>query len=157
MKRYRGFTLIELMVVVMIIAILVAIGVVIFGNATRKSRDDRRIADINAIANAMEAHLNSEANGGCTGGVVGQYCALDAKFFTTQLVPKDPLNSPTACNSHKCGYCSKGTAGVVGVCTTESTVDQNQPPTGVGYMICANLETYGGPGNKDYYCRTNLQ
>jgi type II secretion system protein G len=52
-KRARGFTLIELMVVVAIIGVLATIIMVGLGNARAKSRDSRRITDIKSIQLAL--------------------------------------------------------------------------------------------------------
>ncbi len=49
MKRCRGFTLIELMVVMAIIAILTTAGLSAYTGYIKKARDAVRIADINAI------------------------------------------------------------------------------------------------------------
>ena len=50
----RGFTLIELIVVITIIAVLTAIGVVSYGGVTKKSRDSRRMADLEKYRVALE-------------------------------------------------------------------------------------------------------
>ena len=56
-----GFSLIELMVVVSIMAILAVIGLGGFSNAQKKARDSRRKADIKTIQNAM---ISSSDTGG---------------------------------------------------------------------------------------------
>lgn len=52
----RGFTLIELMVVVAIIGILMAAGIVVFSDAQKAARDAKRRADVDAIAKALEQY-----------------------------------------------------------------------------------------------------
>ena len=52
-KKQYGFTLIELMVVVAIIAILTTIGVGGYANAMRRGRDSRRRSDIQALSQAL--------------------------------------------------------------------------------------------------------
>lgn len=59
--RNKGFTLVELLVVVAIIAILSVIGLTIFTSAQSNARDARRKSDIEAIANALEITRNSES------------------------------------------------------------------------------------------------
>jgi prepilin-type N-terminal cleavage/methylation domain-containing protein len=54
LKYNRGFTLIELMVVVVIIAILTSIVMASFSQAKAKSRDAKRIADLAQMQLALE-------------------------------------------------------------------------------------------------------
>jgi len=59
MKREQGFTLIELLVVISIIGLLASVVLVALNSARSKSRDAKRIADMNQIAKAMELYFNS--------------------------------------------------------------------------------------------------
>ena len=56
MKKRFGFTLIELLVVISIIGILVAIGVVSYASANRKSRNTKRLSDIEQLRSALEMY-----------------------------------------------------------------------------------------------------
>jgi prepilin-type N-terminal cleavage/methylation domain-containing protein len=56
MQKNRGFSLIELMVVISIIAILSVIGLNGYSSAVRKGRDARRKSDVNAIAQALSLY-----------------------------------------------------------------------------------------------------
>lgn len=51
--KLRGFTLVELMVVIAIIAILVGVGALAFGGALKRARDAKRKADLNEIRKAL--------------------------------------------------------------------------------------------------------
>jgi prepilin-type N-terminal cleavage/methylation domain-containing protein len=50
----RGFTLVELLIVIVIIAILTAIGLVVFREVNTRARDGSRIADLNSLKNAIQ-------------------------------------------------------------------------------------------------------
>jgi prepilin-type N-terminal cleavage/methylation domain-containing protein len=52
-KDSKGFTLIELMVVIAIIGLLATAAIFAFGDARRKSRDTKRVADMRALINAL--------------------------------------------------------------------------------------------------------
>lgn len=87
MKKFlpasKGFTLIELMVVVTIIAFLSVIGIVAFTNAQKQARDGRRRADIESIATALESNRTS----------TGKYPAVtctSTTIFASGKCPTDP-------------------------------------------------------------------
>jgi prepilin-type N-terminal cleavage/methylation domain-containing protein len=81
-KSAPGFTLVELLVVIAILAILSLIGITLYGDVQKKSRDGKRIGDINAIADALEAHYGDST---CT-----PYCAVATTWFTGGVVPSNP-------------------------------------------------------------------
>lgn len=84
MKR-NGFTLIELMVVMAILAILLGLGAGSFITAQKKGRDNTRKSNLRAIANALELYYNDKGKypaSDASGGIVG--CGADA--------------APTACS-----------------------------------------------------------
>jgi prepilin-type N-terminal cleavage/methylation domain-containing protein len=54
----RGFTLIELMVVISIIGMLAALTLVVISNARIKSRDTKRVADIRQVISGLELYFN---------------------------------------------------------------------------------------------------
>jgi len=54
--REKGFTLVELVVVVTIIMVITVIGMVSFSGINKKSRDSRRISDLEKLAIALEVY-----------------------------------------------------------------------------------------------------
>ncbi len=54
-----GFTLVELLVVITIIAILSVIGVTVFTGIQKNARDTKRKGDVNAISKALEAKYSN--------------------------------------------------------------------------------------------------
>lgn len=147
-----GFTLVELLIVVSILAILAVIGVTVYGNVQRDARDAKRKADIDAIANAMEANYSN------TGG---QYAAMSPSFFSSGVIPSDPRDSVNGCGGTVlCRYCG-GTSAMTmgantsGACTGGSEgalVAADRPGAGTTFRVCATLETTTPPL---YYCRQN--
>jgi len=59
LKRKKGFTLLELLVVIAIIGLFAAITVILLSNSRMKSRDAKRIRDLNAIQKALELYYNA--------------------------------------------------------------------------------------------------
>jgi len=55
-KIKNGFTLFELLVSISIIAVLTAVAVVSFGGMNKKTRDTRRISDLEKIRVALESY-----------------------------------------------------------------------------------------------------
>ncbi len=55
-KDAKGFTLVELLVVISIIAILSIIGLVSYTNFLKTSRDNKRLADLKFIQSALEEY-----------------------------------------------------------------------------------------------------
>lgn len=147
MLKKSGFTLVELLVVISIIAILSLIGLTVYTNVQKGARDAKRKADIDAIANAMEANYAS-----------GQYVALIDSMFSSNAIPQDPIDTTSATVTDNtcpnvCRYCVKqGTSLQSGAACVPSTVGW---PSGTSsnryWVVCANLE--GGSS----YCRSNTQ
>lgn len=59
MKKNRGFTLIEILVVVTIIGLLTLTAVVTYGAFLKQSRDAKRKADLSQIASAVEMYRSN--------------------------------------------------------------------------------------------------
>ncbi|MBI2019141.1 type II secretion system protein [Candidatus Daviesbacteria bacterium] len=88
----KGFTLVELLVVISVIAVLSVIGITIFSGTQKTARDSRRRADVDALSKAVEAHYNSSKDQYCTANA-GTYCAPVAAWFASGSLPKDPQTS----------------------------------------------------------------
>jgi len=58
MKNKKGFTLLEILVVIGIIAILVTMGISSYTTAQRKARDAKRRSDLQSIGNALEQYYS---------------------------------------------------------------------------------------------------
>ncbi|MEK7579413.1 MAG: type II secretion system protein [Patescibacteria group bacterium] len=98
MKSKKGFTLIELLVVIAIIGILSSVVLASLNSARRKSRDARRLADLQQIKLASELYFDQNR----------QYPASTSLLAPTFIasVPIDPLNASYAYSaSGTTSYC----------------------------------------------------
>lgn len=59
----RGFTVVELLIVIVVIGILAALVLNSFAGVQAKARDTQRKTDVNAIATQLEACYNDRCNG----------------------------------------------------------------------------------------------
>lgn len=132
-SHQKGFTLLELLVVISIIGILIAIGTAAFSTAQRKSRDARRRGDVKQIQNAFEQYYAAN------GSVYAANCATMASAQMQGGMPQDPKNvSP---NVYTC------TATTTTYCICAFLEEANSGNSGAN---CA----YGAGS---YYCASNLQ
>lgn len=58
MKIIKGFTLLELLVVIGLITILMSFGMASYSTAQKKARDSRRVSDMKSIQNALEQYYS---------------------------------------------------------------------------------------------------
>lgn len=135
----KGFSLVELMVVISVIAVLMAVITVSFTTAQRKGRDTVRREDIGTIQKALEQYFVTNGNYPTGSGCSAVTSTAD---FLPAGMPTDPR--PTANYTITCDA------------------------TGSTYCICAGLETEVGnsdtnacafdtSGDEDNYCLINQQ
>jgi prepilin-type N-terminal cleavage/methylation domain-containing protein len=96
--RNNGFTFIETLVVVTLIAVLTAIGVVSYVNTTKSSRDNRRKADLQLIRAGLEMYKADND---------GVYPDDLSDLETTYLasVPQDPQGNSYDYEKNGYDYC----------------------------------------------------
>ena len=127
-----GFTLLELLVVIAIISILIALGMISYSTAQKKSRDAKRSSDLKEIQNALETY--HAVTGNYPDGATYNYpepLEGDPNYFTGGNVPTDPKSGA-------------------------SYIDN--PYTTTAYTICADLELVGShTGSEEDTCVSNLQ
>lgn len=111
-KNVRGFTIVELLIVIVVIAILAAISVVAYNGIQARARDTTRLQDIENIRKGLELYkaekgyyptaLNSGMPSDSThpgasweGSYAGSATWLDRLLPYMSKVPKDPTNDDT--------------------------------------------------------------
>jgi type II secretion system protein G len=106
-NKNKGFTLIELMIVIVIMGLLVVIGIFAFISSKQKGNDSRRKADLTNIAKALEMYYNdngtypTESSGKISMTACGSappVCDWGEKFGNTSVtymirLPKDPAST----------------------------------------------------------------
>lgn len=112
MKKLKGgFTFIELLVSVTIMAVMMAAAVVSYSNTNLRSRDTKRKADLEVIRSALEICRSN--TGSYPASIVGTVTCSDG-VVTLQATPTDPK--------------------------TIGTVYSYSRPTTTTYTLSANLE-----------------
>jgi prepilin-type N-terminal cleavage/methylation domain-containing protein len=159
----KGFTLIELMVVIAIIAILAALGAGFYNNFTKHVRDIKRMSDVDDIAKTLELRFDPLTN---------QYPAVidPETFFANHKFPVDPSDEHSeACgpigepyiNGHQndCEYCFRDSEtpcdGAVGSGADPKDGEYTMLNTKY-FVVCANLET-DQAGSRRLYCKHSNQ
>ena len=101
----KGFTLVELLVVIAIIALLSTLSVVALNSARAKARDARRLSDIKQIRTALDLYYDSSSTYPLSCSPLGTStcaCLTSVGWTNTanctgtifmQKVPSDPLSS----------------------------------------------------------------
>ncbi|MBL7053465.1 MAG: type II secretion system protein [Candidatus Portnoybacteria bacterium] len=139
MNKQKGFSLIELLIVVAIMGILAAVVLGSLGTAREKARDARRIQDVKDMAKLLviESDSGNAALVTCTVANALASTCTGPGDISSFIDYTDPSESPNPC---------KG--------TTDIGTDCNYSISAVGgggnagtedFQICFNLE-YGGSG-----------
>lgn len=114
-KSILGFTLIELMVAIAIIAVLATVGLVVYSTAQKSGRISKRAQDLEAFRTAIELFKSSTGfyPNLPTGGTIGTFTCitnLTGNNLLTptymSIIPADPSDS-----SYCYQYTSNGTVG----------------------------------------------
>lgn len=89
-KQIKGFTLIELVMVIVILAILAAIGVPVFVDLSDDAKSSAMKGSVNSIRSALNVKIAENA---AAGGAGGCPATLEGAIFANGKVPKNPMNN----------------------------------------------------------------
>lgn len=120
MRRQRGFTIVELLIVIVVIAILASLTVVAFSSTQSSARDSKRKADIAAITRALELYYTEKGHypnattytPGSTTINAAWSTTADASWANLEAVlqpyisqlPRDPISTPAVDVRSVVGY-----------------------------------------------------
>ena len=154
-QKVLGFTLVELLVVISIIAILSVIGITVFSGVQKNARDAKRRGDIDAISKAIELHFNTTSDQYCTIDPptpdIYIYCTPADAWFAGGALPVDPnIKGPLS------GSIDTGDSADLGyIYISLMPFGGRASQT---YTVCADLEGVGTwTGREQNYCRSNQQ
>jgi prepilin-type N-terminal cleavage/methylation domain-containing protein len=138
-RQQKGFTLLELLVVISIIGLLIAMIAVSFGTAQKKGRDAKRRADVKSLQNAFEQYYAANNS------VYDSVANCSTMKSTTYLPGGQPVDPQTGsaytCRSSSTAYC---------VCALLEDEDRGNATGDAGSTTCSY-------GTGDYYCLSQLQ
>ncbi|MEK7565692.1 MAG: prepilin-type N-terminal cleavage/methylation domain-containing protein [Patescibacteria group bacterium] len=105
MKNKKGFTLIELMIVITIMAVLATMSFFAFSRVQKQARDAVRKGDIRAVSQAVQAYANDNS---------GNYptTALGTAVLTPTYLPRVPTDPSGG------AYSYLGTVSTFSICAT---------------------------------------
>lgn len=153
----KGFTLVELLVVMSVIAILAVAGLVLFSGTQKSARDTVRRQEIDSIAKAMEMNYDNATN---------KYTVLTNISFANGVPPADIYTGTVKCGNNGtndgtflCEYCGRTAAGTAmtkgqntatGCPTGGTKVDLDTPAPDTAFEVCATLEK-----SPYFYCKSS--
>lgn len=123
-KTISGFTLVELMIVISIIALLATIGIVSYSTLQSRSRDSKRMDDIAHIGRALQLWAGSDKSlstfGGGSGGQAFGW--FENSYGNPNIPIKEVLlNNKLITNSvHDPRFAASSQDYIISICTTPS-------------------------------------
>ena len=115
-KQQSGFTIVELLIVIVVIAILAAISIVAYNGIQQRARDTERMSELTSLQKALELyHADNDAYPLCGATGPNSTNALGSGAVTScltddlvpkyiQSIPTDPINSSSYIYRYGTGY-----------------------------------------------------
>lgn len=105
MKKEKGFTLIEILIVVAIIGLLASVVLVGLGSFRSRGRDARRVADLREVQNSLELYYLRNGNYPTVNNWSDLRSELINEGIGVTIVPNDPLSDSSG-QTYSYGYSS---------------------------------------------------
>jgi len=132
-----GFTIVELLIVIVVIGILAALVIVTYNGIQQKARDTERKTDIKAVQGHLEAYWADNA----------KYPTLtnvnDTTFRTNNFKGLDAASFADPKNAASQQLCGAATSSCYGYVVTPSGCDNGAGGDCTNYTLTADLESGG--------------
>ncbi len=143
-KKQSGFTLVEIMVSIVIMAIVSSAGVIVYSNAQKSVRNAKRTEDLKAITASIELYKTSTGTVPLQNGfncISSSLSVLVPAYMP--VMPADPLDKGNAAGTYCYQYSSDTTATKFDV-----RANPNLSSTGEGFTTGGSYEAvlYGADG-----------
>lgn len=149
-KASQGFTIIELLIVIVVIGILAALVITTYNGIQQKARDTERKTDINAVQGQVEAYQAENGKYPCLASVTST-CAADinsATFRAANMKGLDPAALADPNNASSQALVGTQTTNAYAYEASPAGCDDASNGDCTSYKLIAVLES-GGTYEKD--------